>query len=241
MHRWPVLPAEFREELETKPFPHELSKNLSTGVSLRRASGSNLVIPDINAPLAIPQALCSGGLAATAIMAVPPSTGGRARRTSVAERVLEQVRSRDLQKLNIGNVPLSSSSKTLLVPATPKGDRALQSQDAFLNRHLVSRRQSLISPIVPSSPVLSKKSLPTSSNTSTIHLRPPRSASGSQSVPGVVSQYPLELLSLLDGQHHTDELSVRFATGWPVLENWLVSIGRGKGDGDFGIVRMIYR
>ncbi|KAH9935038.1 nitrogen permease regulator 2-domain-containing protein [Fomitopsis serialis] len=37
--------------------------------------------------------------------------------------------------------------------------------------------------------------------------------------------YPKELLPLLDGEHHTDELCVRFEVGWPVLRQWLVIAG----------------
>jgi len=46
---------------------------------------------------------------------------------------------------------------------------------------------------------------------------------------------------MLDGDHHTDELSVKFEAGWPLLEQWLIAIGRGKGDGDYGNVFIIYR
>jgi len=53
--------------------------------------------------------------------------------------------------------------------------------------------------------------------------------------------FPRELLPLLDGEHHTDELCTRFEVGWPVLRQWLVLAGGGKDDGDFGRVEIIYR
>ncbi|KNZ78400.1 Nitrogen permease regulator 2 like protein [Termitomyces sp. J132] len=53
--------------------------------------------------------------------------------------------------------------------------------------------------------------------------------------------YPSDFLTLLDGEHHTDELAVRFEAGWPLLEQWLVHAGGGAGDGDFGKVCIIYR
>jgi len=53
--------------------------------------------------------------------------------------------------------------------------------------------------------------------------------------------YPPELIPLLDGEHHADELCTRFEVGWPMLEKWLVAIGEGKGNGDFGKVLIIYR
>ena len=52
---------------------------------------------------------------------------------------------------------------------------------------------------------------------------------------------PPEMIPLLDGEHHTDELSTRFEAGWPLLQQWLAIIGGGRGDGDFGKVSIIYR
>lgn len=52
---------------------------------------------------------------------------------------------------------------------------------------------------------------------------------------------PSELAQLLDGEHHTDELATKFEAGWPMLQKWLVAIGGGGGDGDFGRVVMVYR
>lgn len=52
---------------------------------------------------------------------------------------------------------------------------------------------------------------------------------------------PPELLPLLDGEHHTDELATRFEVGWPLLEQWLITAGGGRGDGDFGKALVIYR
>jgi hypothetical protein len=64
------------------------------------------------------------------------------------------------------------------------------------------------------------------------------------STPVLVSQplaYPPLLVPLLDGEHHTDELCCRFQVGWPTLERWLVAVGEGSGDGDYGKVLIIYR
>lgn len=53
--------------------------------------------------------------------------------------------------------------------------------------------------------------------------------------------YPERLRTLLDGTRHTDELGVMFEAGWPLMEQWLIAIGGGKGDGDFGRVALIVR
>ncbi|KDQ61032.1 hypothetical protein JAAARDRAFT_124903 [Jaapia argillacea MUCL 33604] len=49
------------------------------------------------------------------------------------------------------------------------------------------------------------------------------------------------MLTLLDGEHHTDELCSKFEVGWPLLEQWLIAAGDGKGDGDYGRVAIIHR
>ena len=33
----------------------------------------------------------------------------------------------------------------------------------------------------------------------------------------------------------------RFEVGWPILEKWLVTLGEGQGNGDFGRVAIMYR
>ena len=55
------------------------------------------------------------------------------------------------------------------------------------------------------------------------------------------SSYPPELPTYLDGTHHTDELATHFEVGWPILEKWLVTLGDGQGNGDFGRVAIMYR
>lgn len=39
---------------------------------------------------------------------------------------------------------------------------------------------------------------------------------------------PVDLTPLLDGEHHTDELCVRFGVGWATLEQWFATFGPGK-------------
>lgn len=64
---------------------------------------------------------------------------------------------------------------------------------------------------------------------------------GSGSGSGIMLPVPSGLKDLLDGTRHTDELGVTFEIGWPTLERYLVTIGGGKGDGDFGRVQIIFR
>lgn len=213
------------------------------------------------------------GATESPLPSAPPaivSQSHRARRASAAEKVLEQLRGRDVPK-NTSTTALSSpraswingrpenirnpatitttTTKTV-TPTTPVGgdpttssttQASLSSQDSptkgIESKRSASRRQSLVAPAVPPpSPIIPKHNLTPS--------RLPRQSSQlshTNSGPRAHLAIPSGLLSLLDGEHHTDELSVRFEAGWPLLEQWLVSIGGGGGDGDYGRVAIIYR
>ena len=198
------------------------------------AGGGQLISPDISTaiPTASQDPNFGGHLFPNVATVTPISATQRARRASAAEKVLEQLRSRDLQQ------PSSSGGRTTQVKdeATPV---STQAQDGIHNRRSGSRRQSLITPVVPPpSPVLSRAlALPSSA---TVAFRQRQAWSPAAAQTGL-PPYPTELLPLLDGQHHTDELAVRFGAAWPVLQSWLVAIGGGSGNGDFGTIHILYR
>ena len=108
-------------------------------------------------------------------------------------------------------------------------------------------------PAPPSSPVMTSHPIPP-------YVRPPAPAQQSQRTSkasfgssgvglgvdlsaGEVSTLvlPSELAQMLDGEHHTDELGTKFEAGWSMLQKWLLAIGGGSEDGDFGRVVMVYR
>lgn len=132
------------------------------------------------------------------------------------------------------------------------------------------RRQSLNSAAPPPSPVLSKATLATPSrprisrSPSAQQLGQSQGAGlagpgggygpGHSTSQGQVSQsiqgrsiasggleYPPQLVPLLDGEHHTDELCTKFEVGWPLLERWLELIGGGEIGSEEGKVVVIYR
>jgi hypothetical protein len=72
-------------------------------------------------------------------------------------------------------------------------------------------------------------------------VRPRFSHSPSAPGPNVSLRLPPELGSLLDGEHHTDELCTRFQVGWPTLEEWLIAIGEGRIHGNYGRVIILYK
>lgn len=217
----------------------------------------------------VPLELVPFGATESPLSSAPPviiSQTHRARRASAAEKVLEQLRGRDIQKNTSTSVGVSSPrtswingrpesigqkpTATKTVAATLSGSSAdatttatslttqtslSSSQDSPTKRigskKSASRRQSPSVP--PPSPIITKQSL--------TYSRPTRQSSqlalANSSGPGP----PPGLLPLLDGEHHTDELSVKFEAAWPLLEQWLVTIGGGQGDGDFGKVVIIYK
>ncbi|KAG6868718.1 hypothetical protein C0993_011656 [Termitomyces sp. T159_Od127] len=168
----------------------------------------------------------------------------RARRASAAEKVLEQLRNRtDLQKpmASVVGSPRTAWAhyhESITTPTFPTGSI---SQDGHGARRPGSRRQSLITPIgPPPSPVVPKVGLPTSNPTG-LRSRLPWNQHAPQPVISGMRPYPPSFLTLLDGEHHTDELAVRFEAGWPLIEQWLVHAGGGAGDGDFGKVCILYQ
>ena len=198
----------------------------------------------------------------------------RARRASAAEKVLEQLRNKDLQR-SISTSPRSTwlhkpkeggsrsraASMLASVAATaapnvadaPAGAPTQASATKNVKSAAEGRRPHTALPIVPPpSPVNQKGTLPPnrprlSRSPSAPHLNQQQQQQiatvvgiGAQTGP-YTRQPPPELISLLDGDHHTDELSVRFEAGWPMLDRWLITIGGGAGNGDYGCVSVIYR
>ncbi|KAJ4487842.1 nitrogen permease regulator 2-domain-containing protein [Lentinula aciculospora] len=187
----------------------------------------------------------------------------RPRRPSAAERILESVRNRDQ---NLTRSPASSrtsrinyssepSSVSTVVPGivdtanTPKEKSNTPMQNPRMELGLAaSRRQSLIPPM-PATNVP-----PNSPNIPRLALNPPPrprierspSAPTTRVYNGIAAksvlapvplEYPTDLMELLDGEHHADELAVKFEAGWPLLEDWLRRIGEGHN----GRVLIIYR
>ena len=190
------------------------------------------------------------------------SASHRARRASVAEKALEQLRSRDLQKsgstaissphppwisFHHETTPPSPSVMTTanhIVPPTSMLPPPTQSSPSKVisTGRPGSRRHSLVTPAVPpSSPVMTKVTM-APSRPSRIS-RSPSEPNIAHPNPGQTNQpaVPDGLRAMLDGDHHTDELSVRFEAGWPLLQRWLSEIGGGQGDGDYGSVFIIFR
>ncbi|KAJ6502441.1 nitrogen permease regulator 2-domain-containing protein [Mycena sanguinolenta] len=271
VHRWPVLlPSDSDSGPSELPDPTAIShrkrmNSLSGSIPFGGYSSSPVAPPiDLSpsqnflrgrTPQSTPVMASLSPDAAVSPAPVSPRAAatpitGRARRASAAEKVLEQLRSRDIQKT--GGSPRTSwihytnesePGIGIIATTTTPQDTPVRTGGSE------SRRQSLsLFPAnPPPSPVLAKATV---TATLTPPSRPRLSRSPSAPVPQVrngvenwvtTPPYPKDLLPLLDGEHHTDELAVRFEAGWPLLEQWLLTIGGGDGPGDFGRVAMIYR
>ncbi|TFK42397.1 nitrogen permease regulator 2-domain-containing protein [Crucibulum laeve] len=239
------------------------------GSATFRGRTSSLIGPALSPDLAA-VGLSDSPLSSTA--AVNISATHRPRKMSAAEKILEQLRSRDIQKFggSTASSPRTSwihyqqkddgTAQNQAVLTTPGGTAtnavyspatasAVQDSPTRTAGRSESRRQSLIAPSgPPPSPVASKATL----NHLTTPSRPRVSRSPSaphiQQLRGTISTqmqsthpFPAALVPLLDGDHHTDDIAVRFEAGWPLLEKWLTAIGEGDGNGDYGRVVIIYR
>ncbi|KAF8623497.1 hypothetical protein AX15_006280 [Amanita polypyramis BW_CC] len=216
----------------------------------------------------------ANSITTSSVANINASSKQRARRASAAEKVLEQVRNKDLQRTS-GSTSTSPRTTWLHKPkeeATRSRAVSMLANVAattganITDHHLATgasqggvtkiakatsepRQPTFTLPVVPPpSPVNQKAQLPPirprlSRSPSAPHLAPQQ-----QTVTSVITQAgsytrpaPRELIALLDGSHHTDELSVRFEAGWPLLEQWLTTIGGGPGSGDYGHISIIYK
>jgi hypothetical protein len=233
VHRWPIL----LPQDPSQPKPAILTSSIS-----RRGKSVPTPFPPVDVPATDMNGLQSQNPEhpAVATPVVSPEPPAKAfnnatwsqstRRTSAAETVLEQLRSRDIQKSATISGSISRNSRM----PYPRDE----AQEVYVRKQ---QRHSLTSTPPPPSPSLSSQT----SQTTLLGATPTpgnfRLRTQTASFTSEVMSYPAEFLSLLDGEHHTDELATRFEAGWPLLEQWLVSAGGGKGDGDFGRVSIIYR
>lgn len=190
---------------------------------------------------------------ATSAPPTPRGVSYRPRRPSAAEKVLEQLKTRDQQQLSSSPrtswIHPPSGSPSNLHPGITATSSTPQDSSPSSSKFgsVESRRQSAV--LVPPAAPPSSPNLPKATLTATGPVKPRISRSPSAPLDGQMPttsehfslNYPASLLPLLDGEHHTDELSVRFEIGWAGLEEWLIAVGRGQGNGDYGQIQMIFR
>jgi hypothetical protein len=239
VHRWPILlPA----DTQSPTHGRRSSSALSTSpASTSTPAGETFRISDRHDASAGVAPPSTEPVLSTSITQMEATRA--LNRTSVAEKALEQFRFQTL--------PRTGPNPTMQQPhLSPENhERRPERRGRVISetrRH--SAYQHPTNYATPTSSVGLHRN--PSDVQSTLSTRPrPRSPSApqahsiiSQGPPGAANiPPPPDLLPLLDGDHHTDELCTRFEVGWPQLQQWLVIVGGGKGDGDFGRVSIIYR
>ena len=227
VHRWPMLTDEIQQQQHPESKPTTLPPSPSpVGGGRRRASSFSVALHSTSVR---PKRRTSDVAQAFATVSVHSTsgTGTVSPPPRVAEASLGTLRSRagpppgSPQTIRVREprrhstttpASLFEIAQALAVPTEPRLQHAV--------RPRLSRS--------PSSPVVKTQV----------------NGTAPLSTPVLLSQslaYPPSLVPLLDGEHHTDELCCRFEVGWPTLERWLVAVGEGSGDGDYGKVLIIYR
>lgn len=246
VHRWPILLA------ADVPSPTRRRKqSLSSSASNASPTSSSAPIGEIPRFSGRPDA--SGGAPILGSPINQMEVTRAQQRTSAAEKVLEQLRFKTLPRAG----PNPTMRQPPLSPEGPERNNERRSRVLSDTRRHSTYQQPTSHVPPPSSVAGSQSIVPHNSSESQIAFpaKPRLSRSPSTSRTRALNSQgssgpmnappPPELLPLLDGDHHTDELCTRFEVGWPQLQQWLVTIGGGKGDGDgggdLGRVSIIYR
>ncbi|KAH8106847.1 NPR2-domain-containing protein [Cristinia sonorae] len=264
VHRWPVLlappvnqPPPAADTTPTMPMAMGRQRGKST-------SGQSVQIirpePDqsrargrLQEPL---PTITSAGAELVAVK--PAETLFRpVRRASAAETSLEQLRNRAVQETNkfatTSRVtrPFRAGSTSTVGPPTRRAPLDNLGYDGMPTPLPTLTASPLfsnlrISPDMGGAGTDGMESEHSSGGRSTLGITRPRfsrspSAPVGQLQPHTAAPFPPGLLSLLDGEHNTDELCAKFNVGWPLLEQWLIIAGAAGEAWDYGNVAIIYR
>ncbi|KAI9057883.1 NPR2-domain-containing protein [Trametes sanguinea] len=251
VHRWPIL---FSNGPSAEQPPDKRTSMASLGRK-RGKSFASTVQPSASPPIPrtepetlrvrgrAPEAQPTIASAGAEIVAISPTTSRviPTRRASAAESSLEILRSRE------GRKPLHDRAYQTMSRLYGRAEAAAQ-KAAPRHSHAATRYISSSSPDALAGgmavdPLDSEHS--SGGRSATLGIFRPRVTRESSASHGMLqgaAQFPPELLPMLDGEHHTDEICTRFEVGWPVLRQWLFAAGGAKdGDEEFGQISIIYR
>jgi len=223
IHRWPILIAD-----EAQPTEAKTTTTLPPSPIGGRKRASSLTVPPLTSSSSMrPKRRTSDALPSFATVSTHSTSGTVSLPPHAAEASLGTLRSRAAG-------PPSS-------PQTVR-PRELRRHSTAMPASLFEIAQALAAPAVE--PRLHAVRPRLSRSPSSPAMKTQTNGGTAAPAPVLSSQplaYPPALVSLLDGEHHADELCCQFEVGWPTLERWLVAVGGGLGDGDFGKVLIIYR
>lgn len=232
VHRWPILLADEAQQPQqptgAKTPPPPLPPSPIGGGGGRKRASSLTVLPLASSSSMRSKRRTSDALPAFATISAHSPSGTVSLPPRAAEASLGTLRSRasppssspqTVRARHHSSAPLASLFEITQALAAPEPRLQQQQQ-----QHVVRPRPSRS----PSFPAIMTQA----------------NGGAAPPAPVLVSQplaYPPTLVPLLDGEHHADELCCQFEVGWPMLERWLVAVGGGSGDGDFGKVLIVYR
>ncbi|KAI0709494.1 nitrogen permease regulator 2-domain-containing protein [Earliella scabrosa] len=242
VHRWPILLQSLSQTQDRRPGMASLGRK-------RGKSFASVPTPGPSPPTSRPDAesLRARGRIPDAAQATIASAGAElvpvsSRRASAAESSLELLRTRDSSRKPLHDRAYQTVSRLYGRGRASTTTSAFPSFPASSSSSAAESRE-----VAPSSPDRADtlESEQSSGGRSNVLLgggggraRIPREAS----VPQGAARFPPELLPLLDGEHHTDEICTRFEVGWPVLRQWLFAAGGAQeGDEEYGHISIIYR
>jgi hypothetical protein len=213
VHRWPILQADDAQ-------PETKTTTLPPSPIGPRKRASSLTVPPLASSSSIrAKRRTSDAMLAFATVSAHSTSGTVSLPPRAAEASLGTFRSR-------GSAP----------PSSPQTVRARHASATPASLFEITQT---LGPPPPVRPRLSR-----SPSSPAIKTQTQTNSGTPAPAPVLASQplaYPPALVPLLDGEHHADELCCQFEVGWPTLERWLVAVGGGSGDGDFGNVLIIYR
>ncbi|KAI0672997.1 nitrogen permease regulator 2-domain-containing protein [Trametes maxima] len=249
VHRYPILLSSGTDKQQSE-------RRATTMASLGRKRGKSFASAPASSPPTRPEAesLRVRGRAPEAqptmasagaeIVAVSPTTARvvPARRASAAESSLEILRSRNAD----GRKPLHDRAYQTVSRLYGRTEAAAQNvaerYSHSATRYISSSSPDALTSGIAVDPLDSEHS--SGGRSTTMGLLRPRAVprEPSHGMLQGAAPFPPELLPLLDGEHHTDEICTRFEVGWPVLRQWMFAAGGGKeGDEEFGQISIIYR
>ncbi|RPD66360.1 NPR2-domain-containing protein [Lentinus tigrinus ALCF2SS1-7] len=270
VHRWPVLLSTPEQAQDRRPSMASLGRK--RGKSFASAMTISTTTASPPTTRTDPESLRSRGrvqeaqptIASAGAEILPasstpslPTTLARtapARRASAAESSLEMLRNRD------GRKPLQDRAYQTM--SRLYGRTETMAQDAAGKQGDTLSRRMTRNAVSSSPDAFEKRGLSTTVGGMTSDTLDSEQSSGGRSnllgtarprIPRELSttnhgllqgpaQFPPELLTMLDGEHHTDEICTRFEVGWPMLRQWLFAAGGAQeGDDDYGNISIIYR
>ena len=214
VHRWPIFLAD-----EAQPTDAKTTATLPPSPIGPRKRATSLTVPPLTSPTSVrPKRRTSDAILAFATVSAHSTSGTVSLPPRAAEASLGTLRAR--------------------APGPPSSPQTVRARHSVATpASLFEITQSLAAPAAAVRPRLSR-------SPSSPAIKTQSNGGAAAPAPVLVSQslaYPAALVPLLDGEHHADELCCHFEVGWPTLERWLVAVGGGSGDGDFGKVLIIYR